>query len=115
MRCTTTTTHSDKCLTRPPMDHYKRLLEEACPNHAYPVSHKLKDCGMMRRFMTLGSLAYGTELDEGLDVSDTTLLPGENAVMTVYGGCPPSGRHRMSSQSPRTPTHCGCRYGDLGV
>jgi hypothetical protein len=36
---------SDKRRVRPPTDHFKWLLEEACPNHAYPV--KLKDCGMM--------------------------------------------------------------------
>jgi hypothetical protein len=27
--------------------YFKRLLEEAWPNHAYPIRHKLKDCGMM--------------------------------------------------------------------
>jgi hypothetical protein len=31
-----TTAHSDKCQARPPMDDFKRLLEEACPSHAYP-------------------------------------------------------------------------------
>jgi hypothetical protein len=34
------------------MEHFNRLLEEACPNLAYPVRHKLKDYGMMRSFMT---------------------------------------------------------------
>jgi hypothetical protein len=36
------------------MDHFKRLLKEAYPNHAYPVRHKHKDWGMMRSFLTLG-------------------------------------------------------------
>jgi hypothetical protein len=40
----------------PPTNHFKRLLEEAYPNHAYPVRHKLKDCDMMRSFMTSGTL-----------------------------------------------------------
>jgi hypothetical protein len=40
------------------MDLIKRLPEEAYPNHAYPVSHKLKECSMMRSFMTSGSLAW---------------------------------------------------------
>jgi hypothetical protein len=35
---------------------YKRLLEEACPNHAYPIRHKLKDCNMMWSFMISGSV-----------------------------------------------------------
>jgi hypothetical protein len=42
---------------RPPIDQFKRLLEEAYPNHSYTVRHKLKDCGMMRIFMTSGSLS----------------------------------------------------------
>jgi hypothetical protein len=49
---------SGKRLARPPMDLIKRLPEEAYPNHAYPVSHKLKECSMMRSFMTSGSLAW---------------------------------------------------------
>jgi hypothetical protein len=24
------------------MDHFERLLEETCPNHSYPVKHKLR-------------------------------------------------------------------------
>jgi hypothetical protein len=38
------------------MDHFKMLVERAYPNHTYPVHHKLKDCGMMRSFMSSGSL-----------------------------------------------------------
>jgi hypothetical protein len=52
------TTHSDKRQVRPPTDHFKRLLEEACRNHAYPVMHKLKDYGLMR---TSASLTLGAE------------------------------------------------------
>jgi hypothetical protein len=69
--------------------HLKRLVEEACRNHTYPVRHKLKDCGMMRSFMTSGSLTWGVELDEGKGGSDTTPFPEENVVMLVYGGPPP--------------------------
>jgi hypothetical protein len=47
-----TTAHSDKHPVRAPTDHFKRLLEEACPNHAYTARHKLKDCNIMRSFMT---------------------------------------------------------------
>jgi hypothetical protein len=42
-----TTAHVTRRLVWPPTDHYKRLPEEACPNYAYPIKHKLKDCGMM--------------------------------------------------------------------
>jgi hypothetical protein len=52
-----TTVRHDKCLVRPPTDNFRRLLEEACPNHVYPIRHRLKDCGMIRSSMTSGSLA----------------------------------------------------------
>jgi hypothetical protein len=56
VRCILTTTHNDKWQARLLTDHFKSLLGEACPNHVYPVSLKLKDCGMRRSFMTSGSL-----------------------------------------------------------
>jgi hypothetical protein len=56
MRCTLIATCHDNRQARPPTDHFKRLREEACPNHAYPVRHELKECSMIRSFMSLGSL-----------------------------------------------------------
>jgi hypothetical protein len=70
-----TAAHYDKRPVRPPTDHFKRLLEEACPNHAYFIGHRLKDCGMMRSFITPGSHTWGVELDEGPDRSDTMPFP----------------------------------------
>jgi hypothetical protein len=57
------------------------------PNHAYPVKHKLKDCGMMQSFMTSGSLTWGTDLNEGHARSDMVPFPKENASMIVFEGC----------------------------
>jgi hypothetical protein len=115
VRRISTAARSDKHLMRPPIAHFKRLLEEAYPNHSYPIRHKLKYCGMMRSFMTSRSLTWGAELNKGPDGSDTTPFPEENAVMTVYGGRPPSGRLCMSSLSPRAPTHCGWGCEGSGV
>jgi hypothetical protein len=115
VRCTSTAVCNEKRPVRPPTDHFKRFLEEAYPNRTYPVRHKLKDCSMMRSFMTSRSLNWATELDEGLDGSDTTLFPEKNAVMTVYGERSPSGRHRMSSLSHRAPTRCGWGHEGSGV
>jgi hypothetical protein len=56
MRRTPTAARNDKRQARPPMHHFKRLLVAVCPNHAYPVKHKLKDYDMMRNFMTSGSI-----------------------------------------------------------
>jgi hypothetical protein len=61
--------------------------------------------------MTSGSLTWGVDLDEGLDVSDTTPFLEENAIMMVCKGHPLLGRHRMSNLGPRIPSHYGfgCR------
>jgi hypothetical protein len=107
--------HHDKHQGRPPIDHFKRLLEEAYPNHAYPIRHRLKDYGMIRSFKTSRSLTWGAELDEGPDGSDTMPFPRENTVLTVYVGCPPLGRCRVSILSPSVLTHCGWGHGGSGV
>jgi hypothetical protein len=64
MGCVTTATRGGRRLTRMPSDHFKRLLDEACPNHAYLIRHKLKDYEMMQSFMTSGTLTGGVDLDE---------------------------------------------------
>jgi hypothetical protein len=56
VRCIPIVARSDKRQARPPMDHFKKLLDKASPNHAYPIRHKLNDRGMMRSFMTSESL-----------------------------------------------------------
>jgi hypothetical protein len=86
-----TAARSGKHQARPPIDHFKKLLEEAYPNHAYPVKHKLRDCDMMKNFMISGFRTQGIELDEVTDESDMMPFPGEAAFMTVYGGRPLQG------------------------
>jgi hypothetical protein len=110
-----TAAHSNKRQARPPTDHFKRLLEEAYPNHAYLVRHKLKDRGMMMSFMTSGSLTWAAELIEGPDGSNMTPFPEENVVMMVYEWWPPSGRYRMSKLSPKAQTHHSWGHGGSGL
>jgi hypothetical protein len=38
-------------------DHFEKLLKVNYLNHSYPVKHKLKDCTMMKNFMTSGALS----------------------------------------------------------
>jgi hypothetical protein len=45
--------------TRPPKDHFEKLLKAAYPHHSYPIKHKLKDCTMMKNFMMSGALSKG--------------------------------------------------------
>ena len=37
------------------LDHFKKLLEGPCPNHAFPIKHLYKDYVLMKRFLSKGS------------------------------------------------------------
>jgi hypothetical protein len=54
-----TAKHDFKHQARQPADRFEKLLEATCPNHAYPVKQKLKECTMMKNYMTSGALAKG--------------------------------------------------------
>jgi hypothetical protein len=47
---------NSKHQARPSMNHFEKLLEESCLNHAYIVKHKLRDCSLMKSFVAMGSL-----------------------------------------------------------
>jgi hypothetical protein len=64
------TGHS-KRQARPPLYHFEKLHEETCPNHAYLVKHKLRDCSMMNIFMTSVSLSPSMEVNEVSNEGDT--------------------------------------------
>jgi hypothetical protein len=36
-------------------DHFKKLLEGPCPNHAFPIKHLYKGCALMKQFLSSGS------------------------------------------------------------
>ena len=36
-------------------DHFEKLIEGPCLNHAFPVEHLYKDCDLMKRFLFEGS------------------------------------------------------------
>jgi hypothetical protein len=36
-------------------DHFEKLLEGPCLNHAYPVKHLYKDYGLMEKFLSGGA------------------------------------------------------------
>jgi hypothetical protein len=37
------------------LDHFEKMVEGPCPNHAYPVKHAYKDYGLMKKFLAGGS------------------------------------------------------------
>jgi hypothetical protein len=51
--------HDFKRQARQPKENFEKLLEAACPNHVYHIKHKLKECTMMKNFMTSGTISKG--------------------------------------------------------
>ena len=37
------------------LNHFEKMLEGPCPNHAFPVKHPLKDYSLMRKFLSESS------------------------------------------------------------
>ena len=35
-------------------DHFEKLLKGPCPNHAFPIKHLYKDCGLIKWFLSRG-------------------------------------------------------------
>jgi hypothetical protein len=50
-----------KRCTRPPKDHFEKILEATYPHHPYPVKHKHRNCTMMRRFMSSAGTSLGSD------------------------------------------------------
>jgi hypothetical protein len=97
--CVVGTGCSVKSKAQTPTNHFERLLEEAYLKHTYPIKHMLKDCDMMKNFMTSGSLTQDKELGGDPSGGGTTPFPTEEAIIMVYDG------HRISNLGPGTPTH----------
>jgi hypothetical protein len=98
-----------------PTDHFEKPLEETCPNHLYPVKHKLKNCNMMKNIMAPGSLAQGMEVNEVPDEGNTTPFLGEDVVMTIYDGRPSPRMHHVCNPSIGTLGHYswGCMNAEM--
>jgi hypothetical protein len=69
--------------TGPPKDHFEKVLEVACPHHPYPVKHKLRDCTMMKTFMSSDMPDDGDELAK--DFGGNGMALGEAKVVTIVG------------------------------
>ena len=71
-------------------NHFKKLLEVPCPNHAFPIKHLLKDYGLMRQFLSGGS----NKGEQGKDPPPTTDdaeekdndFPTSDGCLMIFGG-----------------------------
>ena len=52
-------------------NHFEKLLEGPCPNHAFPIKHLYKDCGLMKRFLFEGF----NKGEHGKDPSQPRMTP----------------------------------------
>ena len=71
-------------------NHFKKLLEGQCPNHAFPVKHLLKDCSLMRWFLSRGS-NKGEQGKEPAPTMDDTEekdndFPTPDDCLMIFGG-----------------------------
>jgi hypothetical protein len=55
-------------------------------HHAYPIKHKLKECTMMKNFMTSGAITKGKKLEGHPGGKSPPPILGEEEVMSIYGG-----------------------------
>jgi hypothetical protein len=83
-------------------DHFKKLLEETCLNHANAVKHKLRDCSLMKSFMTTGSLSWGMEIDKAPAEGDAAPFPREDVIMTIFRRHPSLEKRRRFDPSTQT-------------
>ena len=71
-------------------NHFKKLLEGSCPNHAFPIKHLLKDYGLMRRFLSGGS-NKGEKGKDPPPAADNAKekdvgFPTRNNCLMIFGG-----------------------------
>ena len=72
------------------LNHFEKMLEGPCPNHAFPVKHPLKDCSLIWKFLSGGSNKgeQGKEpapwIDDVKEKDETFSTP--NGAFMIFGG-----------------------------
>ena len=72
------------------LNHFEKMLEGPCPNHAFPVKHPLKDCSLMRKFL-FGSSNKGEQGKEPAPTADDTKEKDDDFLtldgcLMIFGG-----------------------------
>ncbi|KAF8730537.1 hypothetical protein HU200_016953 [Digitaria exilis] len=67
-------------------DYFEQLLEGPCPNHATPVKHKYRECGLMRKFL-MGMLDGVSPTTQPLGKGTATdSFPEPDECLMIFGG-----------------------------
>ena len=72
------------------LNHFKKLLEGTCQNHAFPVKHLLKDYNLMQWFLSGGSNKGEQGKDPAPTVDDAEEkddgFPTSDGCLMIFGG-----------------------------
>jgi hypothetical protein len=71
------------------LDHFEKMLEGPYPNHAYPVKHAYKDCGLMKKFLSRGSKQKDGKKKPDPSEDDAEkedAFPEETGCLMIFGG-----------------------------
>jgi hypothetical protein len=83
-----------------PTYHFEKPLMVTCPNNEYPINNKVKDCSMMKNYMTTRALVKGKKPKGDTPGKATVPFPGEKAVMSIYDGLVPhESQHKLKLTS----------------
>ena len=72
------------------LNHFEKLLEGPCLNHAFPIKHLYKDYDLMKRFLSRGSNKgeHGKDPDPTMDDAEGKyigfLMP--DGCLKIFGG-----------------------------
>jgi hypothetical protein len=71
-------------------DHFEKILDRPCPNHAYLVKHAYMDYGLMKKFLTGGSKKGDRKkkpdpLGDDAEEKEDTFLE-ETGCLMIFGG-----------------------------
>ena len=77
----------------PPRVHFEKLLDAPCTHHEGPINHALKDCNLMKKFLTrtlkrAPEVPKKPEEDQNNNDGDAGYPREDGAVMMIFGGSP---------------------------
>ena len=73
-------------------DHFNKLMDSPCTNHAFPIKHLYKDCELLKRFLRQ---AGGPKEGDGKEAAakkggmvgrDRDGFPGVDECIKIFGG-----------------------------
>ena len=73
-------------------DHFNKLMDSPCTNHAYPIKHLYKDCELLKRFLQQtggpkeGDSKEAAAKKGGTIGKDRDMFPDPEECIMIFGG-----------------------------